>query len=157
MLFEIRQAAAFHDQFVAALSGAGSAYANAELAASNLLGGGAAASSAVMGADPPLPTLTGPTIGLVMGGSGLPIPPPSYISAVLNWVNFAPNAPVEDSLPLSCRKKRMAENRWLTMLFLGGCCFELNEFGIVNRFFPQRFRIEIVSRCFLLQGAGQHN
>ncbi len=98
----LRQASAFHDQFVAALSGAGSAYANAELAASNLLGGGAAANPAMVGGDPPLPTLTGPTVGLVMGGSGLPIPPPSYISAVLNWVNFAPNAPVApgNALPL---------------------------------------------------------
>jgi hypothetical protein len=33
------------------------------------------------------PTLQGTTIGLFMGGSALPIPPPSYVTAMLNYVN----------------------------------------------------------------------
>jgi PE-PPE domain-containing protein/PE family protein len=81
----LRQAAVFHQQFVAALSAAGNAYVEAETAAISMLGGGAA-TSAVVAAD--LPPLTGPITGLFIGGSGLPIPPPSYLAAVLPWVNF---------------------------------------------------------------------
>ncbi len=100
----LQQAAAFHEEFVAALSAAGNAYAGAELAASHLLGtveadaqallgGGGAGPGGLPYADPPSP-LTAPTTGLIMGGSGLPIPPPSYVNAVLNYVNqnFAPIA-----------------------------------------------------------------
>ncbi len=95
----LQQASVFHDSFVAALSSAGNAYAGAEAAASNLLGtveadiqgllgGGATAAPLFLGGDPPQPAaLTSPTIGLIMGGSGLPIPPPSYVTAVLNYVN----------------------------------------------------------------------
>jgi hypothetical protein len=83
----LQQAGAFHEQFVAALAGAQTAYLEAESAAASLLGLGATASP-MAGGDPPLPTLQGTITGLVMGGSGLPIPPPSYVNAVLNWVNF---------------------------------------------------------------------
>jgi PE-PPE domain/PE family len=96
----LQRAAAFHHQFVAALSAAGSAYAGAEAGASNALGtfradarallaGNAAPSAAsVAGAataagqmlsvppgDPPVTTL-------VLGASGLPIPPPAYIAGI---------------------------------------------------------------------------
>ncbi len=78
----LHQAAAFHSEFVATLAAAGNAYAGAEAAASNLLGTVSAA-----GGSPAAAALTSPTIGLIMGGSGLPIPPPSYVTAVLNYVN----------------------------------------------------------------------
>jgi hypothetical protein len=83
----LQQAGAFHEQFVAALAGAQTAYQEAENAATSLLGLGATASP-MAGGDPPLPTLQGTVNGLVIGGDGLPIPPPSYVNAVLNWVNF---------------------------------------------------------------------
>ena len=79
----LTRAGAFHEEFAAALASAGNAYAAAE----------AANASAISGAAPTLtsavvqPPLQGTTIGLIMGGSGLPIPPPSYVSAVLNYVN----------------------------------------------------------------------
>ncbi|HUO39796.1 MAG TPA: PE-PPE domain-containing protein, partial [Mycobacterium sp.] len=84
----LRHAAAFHDQFAAALAGAQAAYLEAETTAMLLLGGGGAAASPAVGADPALPTLNTPITGLFIGGSGLPIPPPSYLAAVLPWVNF---------------------------------------------------------------------
>jgi len=71
----LAQASAFHEQFAAALVSAASAYTGAEAAAARLLGGGAVSA----GAD---------AVGLFIGGSGLPVPPPSYLSAVLPWVNF---------------------------------------------------------------------
>jgi hypothetical protein len=77
----LHRAAAFHTEFVATLAAAGNAYASAEAAASSLLGTVEAA--AVSG---PVPAAT--TVGLIMGGSGLPIPPPPYVEAVLNYVNF---------------------------------------------------------------------
>ncbi|MGA8253224.1 MAG: PE-PPE domain-containing protein [Mycobacterium sp.] len=70
----LNRAAAFHEEFAAKLASAGNAYATAEAANASVV-------SAVQ------PTLQGTTIGLIMGGSGLPIPPPSYVSAVLNYVN----------------------------------------------------------------------
>jgi hypothetical protein len=79
----LTQAGAFHEEFAAALASAGNAYAAAE----------AANASAISRVAPTLtsavvqPPLQGTTIGLIMGGSGLPIPPPSYVSAVLNYVN----------------------------------------------------------------------
>ena len=71
----LAQASAFHEQFAAALASAATTYAGAEAAAASLLRGGPVAAD-------------GTTVGLFMGGSGLPIPPPSYLSQVLNWVNF---------------------------------------------------------------------
>jgi hypothetical protein len=92
----LQQAAAFHEQFVAALSSAGNAYAGAEAAASNslgtlggdvqaLMGGNAApATTTVTGAlataAPMAPT--GPVTTLVLGASGLPIPPQDYIVGI---------------------------------------------------------------------------
>jgi hypothetical protein len=70
----LNQAAAFHEEFAAALASAGNAYAKAEAANANVI-------AAVQ------PTLQGTTIGLFMGGSALPIPPPSYVTAMLNYVN----------------------------------------------------------------------
>jgi hypothetical protein len=84
----LQRAATFHNQFAAALAGAQAAYLEAETAAISLLGGGAAAASPAVGADPALPTLNTPITGLFIGPSGVPIPPPSYLSAVLPWVNF---------------------------------------------------------------------
>jgi len=70
----LAQAAAFHEEFAAALASAGSAYASAEAANASVI-------AAVQ------PTLQGTTIGLFMGGSADPIPPPSYVTAMLNYVN----------------------------------------------------------------------
>jgi hypothetical protein len=100
----LHQAAKFHEQFAAALAGAQAAYIEAETAAISLLGGSTAAASPVASLDPPLPGLTGPTIGLFMGGAGLPIPTsrPGYMQGVLNWVNFSgiPNLTLNQALPL---------------------------------------------------------
>jgi hypothetical protein len=95
----LQQATVFHDQFAAALAAAGKAYAGAEAAASSTLGsleanvqglqGGTAVASTLAGADPALPAITTPVIGLFMGGSGLPIPSATYLAGVLNWVNFS--------------------------------------------------------------------
>ena len=82
----LKKAAAFHEQFAAALASANAAYLGAEAEAQTLLfspspGGGGVA-------DPPgLTALTQPTVGLIMGGSGQPIPSPSYVTKVLNYVN----------------------------------------------------------------------
>jgi PE-PPE domain/PE family len=93
----LQQADAFHEQFVAALSAAGNAYAGAEAAASNslgtlggdlqaLLGGNAApATGTVMGAlTTAAPTVVPSpnTVTLVLGASGLPIPPQAYIVGI---------------------------------------------------------------------------
>jgi hypothetical protein len=93
----LQQAAAFHEQFVAALAAAGNAYAGAEAAASNslgtlggdlqaLLGGNAApATGTVMGAlTTAAPTVVPSpnTVTLVLGASGLPIPPQAYIVGI---------------------------------------------------------------------------
>ncbi len=69
----LQQASVFHDGFVAALSSAGNTYAEAELAASSLLGGAGAVPAAT-------------AVGLYIGGSGTPVPSPSYLAGVGNWV-----------------------------------------------------------------------
>ena len=46
------------------------------------------------------PTLQGTTIGLIMGGSGLPIPPPSYVTATLNYINHNFNVLPSNANPL---------------------------------------------------------
>jgi len=100
----LAKAAAFHEEFAAALASAGNAYTAAEAANTStisgalggftapvrsLLGGSSAttAGAATTATAMAQPTLQGTTIGLIMGGSGLPIPPPSYVNAVLNYVN----------------------------------------------------------------------
>jgi PE-PPE domain/PE family len=83
----LKPVAALQEQFAAALAAAGNAYANAEVAASRALFGSPAAGGATGAAGPPLPPLNGSSIGLFMGGSGLPIPTTGYITGVLNYVN----------------------------------------------------------------------
>src|SRR5580693_6243722 len=92
----LQQAAAFHEQFVAALSSAGNAYAGAEAAASNSLGTLGGDVRALMGGNPAPATTTvtnalataaptaapGRTVTLVLGASGLPIPPQDYIVGI---------------------------------------------------------------------------
>jgi hypothetical protein len=88
----LAQAVAFHEEFAAALASAGNAYKAAE----------AANTSAISAAAPAVvqPPLQGTTIGLIIGGSGLPIPPPSYVSAVLNYVNHNFNVLPGNAQPL---------------------------------------------------------
>ncbi len=102
----LNQASIFHEDFAAALASAGNAYAAAEAANASaisgalgaltapvrsLLGGGGATPALLGGGSPtPMvvqPPLQGTTIGLVMGGSGEPIPPPSSVTAALNYFN----------------------------------------------------------------------
>jgi hypothetical protein len=92
----LNQAAAFHEEFAAALASAGHAYEAAEVANTSAISGalghflpGPGPVGPILGSPTPVPQppLVGTTIGLIMGGSGLPIPPPSYVSAVLNYVN----------------------------------------------------------------------
>jgi hypothetical protein len=86
----LRQATEFNERFVAALAAAGNAYAAAEAAASNLLGGNAVP-AAVAGslATVPAPTPGDPITTLVIGGSGTPIPGQTYVSQVVS--NFITN------------------------------------------------------------------
>jgi hypothetical protein len=85
----LKQAAVLPAEFAAMLTACGNAYAEAEAAVSNALVGGPAAVGITGAAGPPLPPLNGSSIGLLMGGSGLPIPStqPGYIPGVLNFVN----------------------------------------------------------------------
>jgi hypothetical protein len=86
----LRQATEFNEGFVAALAAAGNAYAAAEAAASNLLGGNAVP-AAVAGALATAPAAApgDPITTLVLGGSGNPIPGQPYISQVVS--NFITN------------------------------------------------------------------
>jgi hypothetical protein len=102
----LNRASIFHEDFAAALASAGNAYAAAEAANGSaisgalgaltapvrlLLGGGGATPALLGGGSPtPLvvqPPLQGTTVGLVIGGSGQPIPPPSSVTAALNYFN----------------------------------------------------------------------
>jgi PE-PPE domain/PE family len=76
----LRQAAAFHGQFVAALSAAGNAYVGAEASASNALGIFQADAQALLAGNA-APSAASVTT-LVLGASGLPIPPPAYIAGI---------------------------------------------------------------------------
>jgi hypothetical protein len=114
----LSQASAFHEEFVHTLASAASAYAAAEAAnagplskalgaltpVQSLLGGPAVASAAptaVPATVVPFPPLNGTTFGLFMGGSGLPIPPLSYVTATLNYVNQGfPGVTMGNSQPL---------------------------------------------------------
>ncbi|SOJ52766.1 PE family protein PE3 [Mycobacterium simulans] len=76
----IRQAAAFHDEFVRALAAAGTAYAEAEAVNAAAVGGSAiAAPLAAVSYD----------VALIMTGSGDPIPSPDYMASVRPFINFA--------------------------------------------------------------------
>jgi hypothetical protein len=93
----LNQASIFHEDFAAALASAGNAYAAAEAANASAIAGALGALTAPVrsllgggGSPTPLvvqPTLQGTTIGLMMGGSGLPIPPPSFVTAALTYIN----------------------------------------------------------------------
>ena len=107
----LSQAAAFHEEFAAVLGSAGHAYATAEAAnasaisgaLSQLIGGPIGpVSPALTSLTPAIvqPPLQGTTIGWFMGGSGLPIPPPSYVTAVLNYVNHGFNVLPQNANPL---------------------------------------------------------
>jgi hypothetical protein len=86
------QAAVFHSRFTEALAAAGGAYTAAEAAASNALStleadaraplGG---SAAVGAAAPATSAAIDPTVAIVMGGTGNPIPNAKFINGVLNW------------------------------------------------------------------------
>jgi hypothetical protein len=99
----LNQASIFHEDFAAALASAGNAYAAAEAANASAISGalgqltaparwllnGGPIHAPLGGGGSPTPTVTlqGTTIGLIMGGSGLPIPSPSDVTAALNYVN----------------------------------------------------------------------
>ncbi len=78
----LKQGAAFHDGFAQALSAAASAYAEGEAASASALGA--------------LKAPAGPTVAenvsLVLGGSGNPIPPLSYVDAIVSKY-ITPNFP----------------------------------------------------------------
>jgi hypothetical protein len=96
----IKQAAAFHEQFTQALAAGGLAYAETEIAnaaaaskgalgsiTQSLMGGNAASATvAIGGAAAPMITALSDPVGtvttLVLGASGLPIPPPPYIKGI---------------------------------------------------------------------------
>jgi hypothetical protein len=100
----LKQAAVFHEEFTAALAAAGQAYAAAEAAntaaisgglgqltspVQSLLGGSGVASPAptpTAPAPPFSPGLQGTILGLFLGASGIPIPPPSVVAAALLYV-----------------------------------------------------------------------
>ncbi|MGA7050427.1 MAG: PE-PPE domain-containing protein [Mycobacterium sp.] len=75
----LRKAAAFHEEFVAALSAAGNAYAGTEVAASNALSTLQTDVQALLAGNP---APAAATTTLVLGASGLPIPPPDYIAGI---------------------------------------------------------------------------
>jgi PE-PPE domain/PE family len=96
----LKRAMAFHDAFAAALKSAGAAYTQAEAASaqamSDALGGGGAstgiaAASKQLIAFPQNPA--GSFTSVILGGSGDPIPSPSYISSVIGRFvqGFFPN------------------------------------------------------------------
>ncbi|BBX98776.1 PE-PPE domain-containing protein [Mycobacterium lacus] len=99
----IRQAAAFHEEFVRALAAAGIAYAGAEAAnaaaVSGALGaltapvqsllGGAATTGATGGGAVAAPLAAAPPydLALIMTGSGTPIPSPAYMASVRPFID----------------------------------------------------------------------
>jgi hypothetical protein len=92
----LNQASIFHKDFAAALASAGNAYAAAEAANAGAISGALGALTApvqsLLGGSSPTPLvvqspLQGTTVGLVMGGTGQPIPPPSTVTAALDYFN----------------------------------------------------------------------
>ncbi|OBJ47834.1 PE-PPE domain-containing protein [Mycobacterium sp. 1423905.2] len=77
----VRQATAFHQQFTQALTSAGLAYAQTELANALTTASGAVAARATQAAAPLLQVMSDPatTWSIVLGASGYPIPAPDYI------------------------------------------------------------------------------
>ena len=91
----VAQAAVFHSRFTQALAAAGSAYAAAEAASSNALGRLEADAQAVLGGSAAAPQTSSatsasidPTVAIVMGGSGNPIPNTKFVNGVLNWATL---------------------------------------------------------------------
>jgi PE-PPE domain/PE family len=82
----IQQADAYHNAFAQAVTASANAYGSAEAAAASLLGIGAAAGPAGPSAQT---SLQGITSGIIIGGSGTPIPSATYVSQVLRYVNQA--------------------------------------------------------------------
>jgi PE-PPE domain/PE family len=82
----LQRAAAFHDQFVAALSAAGNAYAGAEAEAASMLGltGGTAYSPVIAAGT----NAAGPAVDaiLIMTGSGTATPSPTFINVVSRYL-----------------------------------------------------------------------
>ncbi len=77
----VAQAAAFQSRFTQALASTAGAYAAAETAASNALSGPAAASPTSSATSAAID----PTVAIVMGGNGNPIPNAKFVNGVLNW------------------------------------------------------------------------
>ncbi|KZS71964.1 hypothetical protein A4G29_03720 [Mycobacterium kansasii] len=85
------QAAALHDRFAGALAAAGAAYAEVETAnIAAVFGNPTNGTAATTSIAQPLAAATDVT--LVMGGSGLPLPPQSYVDAVVSKY-ITPNYP----------------------------------------------------------------
>jgi len=78
----LAQATAFHDQFVAALSGASTTYAQAEASVAGMLGLGSAASTTSSYGTPYTPTPTNVIAQLIMTGSGTATPSLTYMNNV---------------------------------------------------------------------------
>jgi PE family/PE-PPE domain len=100
----LNHAAAFHEEFAATLASAGSAYAQAEAANATAISDGlgrlTAPIGSLLGGPPTTPTpsapaptpmvmspLQGPTIALIMGGTGPPTFSPSYVTAAVNFLD----------------------------------------------------------------------
>ncbi|TVS89299.1 PE family protein [Mycobacterium helveticum] len=78
----LAQATAYHDQFVAALSGASTTYAQAEASVAGMLGLGSAASTTSSFGTPYTPTPTNVIAQLIMTGSGTATPSLTYMNNV---------------------------------------------------------------------------
>ena len=82
----LRQAATFHTDFTRALAAAGAAYAQAEAAAMQALLGNAQTGTNTSGAigafTSVLTTASTPVTALIMSGTTVPVPSPSYVSAM---------------------------------------------------------------------------
>ena len=82
----LRQAATFHTDFTRALAAAGAAYTQAEAAATQVLLGSAQTGTNTSGAigafTSVLTTAATPVTALIMSGTTVPVPSPSYISAM---------------------------------------------------------------------------
>lgn len=93
----LRRAATLHSEFAQALAAGGSAYAGAEAASLGALAAGNSVPTAT-GATGGVTAmtnaaLTNPVVSFVLDGSGTPIPPPSFVAAVVSKY-LAPNFPV---------------------------------------------------------------
>ena len=79
----LAQATAYHDQFVAALSGASTAYAQAEAGVAGTLGLSSAAPTTSSFGTPYVPTPTNVLAQLIMTGSGTATPSLTYMGRVI--------------------------------------------------------------------------